>query len=217
MGLKKNKAEDKSTKKSEKSQEEIIKQRKEKTAQQWMPISDIEESRVYRKDNHVIAMIRVQPENIELLSDREKKRRISSLTEEWNGINKEMQIFCVGRPVDLNDYLESLQEKAKMEQDFTRKSVLKGYIQHTTKLVTSGEIIERRFYIILNEPLTNSKAEEDIIKNIEELKDKFNNAELSAEVCYTDEIMDVYALFASPMHAAFEKTEFEFDLPALLV
>ena len=108
------------------SPEEIVRQRREKTAQQWIPISDIEGCIVHRKDNLLVAILRIQPENLELLSDNEKKRKVESLSEELNGETEGLQIFCVGRPVDLNNYLDWLQDKAKMEQDFTRKIGVKG-------------------------------------------------------------------------------------------
>lgn len=206
------------TKKSkvEISQEEIAQQRKEKTAQQWIPIADIDNCITYRKDNIMIGMIRVQPENLELLSDKEKRRKVESLAEELNGITEGLQIFCIGRPVDLNSYLEWLQDKAKMEQDFTRKMVLKGYIKQASQMASSGETTERRFYIIITKPVGN-KGEEELINKLNELQGKFYQAELTTEICKEDEILDVYSLFANPVQASFERAEMEFDLPSILM
>ncbi|MBU3173284.1 TraC family protein [Clostridium estertheticum] len=196
--------------------EEAVQQRREKSAQQWMPITDIEGNIFYLKDNVIAAMLRVQPENIDLLSDREQKRRVESLAEQLNGETEPLQIFCVGRPVDLNAYLETLQEKAKMEQDFTRKMVLKGYIQYTSKMASSGETTERRFYVIITKNVVDSKSESDLINRLNELKSKFEQAELNCDKCNEDELMDVFSLFSSPVQAAFENTEYEFDLPPVI-
>lgn len=204
-------------KKQELSPEEVTQQRREKTAQQWIPIADIEGNIVYRKDNYIMAMLRVQPENIDLLSDNEKRRKVDSLAEGFNGEKEAFQIFCVGRPVDLNNYLEALQEKAKMEQDFTRKMVLKGYIQQASQMASSGETVERRFYIIISKKVEDSKSEDELINRINELQIKLNQAELTCDICNEDEIMDVFCLFASPVQAAFERTEVEFDLPPVLM
>lgn len=198
------------------SQEEIEQQRKEKTAQQWIPIADIDNCITYRKDNIMIGMIRVQPENLELLSDKEKRRKVESLAEELNGITEGLQIFCIGRPVDLNNYLEWLQDKAKIEQDFTRKMVLKGYIKQASQMASSGETTERRFYIIITKTVGN-KGEEELINKLNELQGKFSQAELTTEICKEDEILDVYSLFANPVQASFERAEIEFDLPSVLM
>lgn len=198
------------------NEEELLQQKREKTAQHWMPMADIEGPIVYHKDNHISGMLRVQPENIDLLSDKEKRRKIDALAEGFNGENEPFQIFCVGRPVDLNNYLEMLQEKAKMEQDFTRKMVLKGYIQHTSKLASSGEAIERRFYIIFTKKIKDSKTQSELINRLNEFQIKLSSAELSSSICYEDELMDVFSLFANPVQAAFERTELEYDLPSII-
>jgi hypothetical protein len=204
-------------KKQELTPEQQAQQKKEKTAQQWIPIADIEEKIVYRKDNYIMAMLRVQPENIDLLSDNEKRRKVDSLAEELNGEKEPIQIFCVGRPVDLNSYLEALQEKAKMEQDFTRKMLLKGYIQQASDMASSGETVERRFYIIISKKIEDSKSEDELINRINDLQVKLTQAELNCDICKEDELMDVFSLFASPVQAAFEKPELEYDLPPVLM
>lgn len=187
--------------------EEAAKQTKKKTAQQWIPIVEINGNIVYRKDGYMFGAIRVQPENLNLLSDKEKRRKVESLTEQLNGENEPMQIFCVGRPVDLSNYLEWLQDKAKMEQNFTKKNVLKGFIEQATQMVYSGAAIERRFYVIVSKKREN-KAEIELQNKLKELQIKLTQAELTVDICSDDELIDVFSLFASPIQAAFEKNEY---------
>lgn len=204
-------------KKTELTKEEITQQNREITAQQWIPIVDIEGDIVYKKNNIIAAVLRVQPDNIDLLSDNEKKRKVEALAEGFNGEQEPLQIFCIGRPVDLNNYLEDLQEKAKIEQDFTKKMVLKGYIHQASSMAASGEIVERRFYIIVTKQVTDSKSEDELTNRINELQIKLTQAELTSEKCTDDELMDVFSMFANPAQAAFERSEIEQDLPSLLI
>lgn len=201
--------------KKEINPEIALHQKRERTAQQWIPIADIDGTIVYRKDNLLVAMLRVQPENLELLSDNEKRRKVEALAEELNGEIEGFQIFCIGRPVDLNDYLEWLHEKAKVEQDFTRKMVLKGYIQQASEMASSGETTERRFYFIITKQDGN-KADEELMNRINELQIKLSQAELTSYIYYDDELMDVYSLFANPVQASFEKSELQMILPTVL-
>lgn len=196
--------------------EESVKIRREKTAQQWMPVADIEGSIVYRKDGFLLGAIRIQPENLALLSDAEKRRRIESLTEQWNGEKHGFQIFCIGRPVDLNDYLGVLQEKAKAEQDYTRKRVLKGYIQQASEMASSGETIERRFYLLLTQA-EGDRAVQDLTSRLNEFSIKMAQAELSVSACKDDELLDIFTLFANPIQAAYERSEIRYTLPSLLM
>lgn len=198
------------------SEEELIQKQREKTAQQWIPISDIDGDIVYRKDNIILSMIRIYPVNIDLLSDREKRRKVEALSEALNGEKESMQLWCVGRPVDLNNYLEELQEKARLEQDFTKKMVLKGFIQDASKKASSGEATERRFYLIISKKIIDSKSQDELLYRLNSLKLNLEQAELNCEICHDDEILDVFSLFTSPAQATFELNEIEYDLPPLL-
>lgn len=206
----------KKNKKEVLTSEEKATKTKALTAQQWLPISDIEGNVIYRKDNIITAMLRVQPENIDLLSDREQRRKVDSLAEGFNGEREPIQIFCVGRPVDLSDYLEELNGQSKMEQDFVRKMVLKGYIQQASKIASSGEASERRFYVIIFKHIEDNRTENELINRINELHIKFSQAELNCNICNEDELIEVLALFASPIQAAFEKTVLEYELAPIL-
>lgn len=202
-------------KKEKISTEELQKQTRERTANQWMPVADIDESIVYRKDSHLVGMLRVQPLNIELLSDRERRNKVSSLTEELNGEKEALQIFCIGRPVDLNNYLEWLQDKAKQENDYTRKRLLKAFVKEASYKASSGDTIERRFYIIVSKP-DGKKAEYDLINRLQELKRKLSTVGLNSNICKDDELMDVYALFSHPVQASFERATVDMMFPPVL-
>lgn len=201
--------------KEEKSEEKVIQIRREKTAQQWIPIADIDRSIIYRKDNILVGILRVQPKNLNLLSDNEKKRIVDDLAEGFNGESEGFQIFCIGRPVDLNNYLEWLQNTAKEETNFIKKTVLKGYIQQASEMASSGKTIERRFHIIVTKEIGN-KAEIELMSRLKEFKIKLLQAELDSEICNDDELMDVLSLFANPIQTSFERTEIQYDLPSLI-
>lgn len=197
------------------SPEELQKQIRERTANQWIPISDIENNIVYRKDGHILGMLRVQPLNIDLLSDRERRNKVNALTEELNGEREPIQIFCIGRPVDLNNYLEWLQDKSKHENDYTRKRLLKAFLKEASYKASSGDTIERRFYIIVSKEYSN-KAEEELMNRLYELKRKISAAGLISEICNEDELMDVFSLFSHPIQASFERATMEMLLPPVL-
>lgn len=186
------------------SPEELQKQKRELTANQWIPIADIDENIVYRKDGTLVGMLRVQPLNINLLSDREQRIKVSALTEELNGEKEPFQIFCIGRPVDLNNFLEWLKDKAKQEKDRTKKRLLNNFIKEASYKASSGETIERRFYIIITKP-DAKKAEVDLINRLKELKRKLLTVGLISKVCTDDELLDVYSLFSYPIQASFER------------
>lgn len=197
------------------TKEEIEVQSRKITAQQWMPIADINNNLVYRKDNSVIGMLRIQPKNLNLLSDREQSRIVDAFSECLNGETEPLQLFCIGRPVDLNSYLGWLQDLAKSEPNFTRKRMLKISIQKASQMASSGETIERRFYLIVSKPY-GVKVEVDIRSRLDDLISKLAKAELIASICNDDDLMDVLSLFSNPLQASFEQTVMSYDLPPLI-
>lgn len=88
-------------------------QLKKKAAQDWLPFQDITSSFIYRRDGELVAVLRVEPLNITLKSETEKKRIITAMHEALNGQLEPIQIFCLPRPVDLDTYLERLQKQAR--------------------------------------------------------------------------------------------------------
>ncbi len=205
----------KKAKKEELSEEEKVQQRREKTAQQWIPIADIDGPMAIRKDDVLVKMIKITPENLDLYSEKEKRRKIEALAEGLNGETEGFKFFCIGRPVDLNNYLTWLQEKAKQESDFVRRNLLKGFMHQASQMASSGETMERRFYLILTKPNGN-KALMELNSRVEEFKEKFADAELEAEICDDDEVMDVLDLFANPNQAGIEKTRISHDITTFL-
>ena len=197
------------------SADQLEQQSKQKTAQQWIPVADIKNNMVVKKNGSLIMMLRIQPLNLDLLSERECNKKVEALVEGFNGQNEGMQFFCIGRPVDLNNYLEMLQGKVRQEDNFTRKMLLKGYIQHASKVASSGDITERRFYLIISKPI-GKKTEEELGVRIEQLRMALFNAELQSDICKEDELIDVLSLFASPIQASVEQAELQYQIPSLL-
>lgn len=195
--------------------EDTLKERKEQTAQQWMPIVDLSGPIVVRKDKILLGLIRIQPENLSLLSDHEKRRKVEALAEQLRGELREFQIFCIGRPVDLNQYLDWLQDKAKKEQDYTRKTIMRAYVREASQVAASGEITERRFYIIITQA-PGVKAEVELKQRLDDWIVRLSDADLKAEICGEDELVDVFSLFAHPVQASFERAEMLLDLPPVL-
>lgn len=180
---------------------------KNKSTQSWLPIVDVNNRLIYRRDNYVIAAIRVQPNNIDLLSEKEKHMKIISLHEVKNGIDFEIQIFTIPRPVDLDGYIARLEVEREEESNLIKKRLLDGYIRQAAQLATTGEALERHFYVLLKQKLTkNSKHDEnEILARANELAMNLSGASLQSHVCNDQELRDVLFIFSNPSQAAFER------------
>jgi len=175
------------------------------SVQTWLPFKDIHGGLIYRKDGGLVAVLRVMPYNLNLQSENEKKRVISSIHEAINGQQEAFQILCIGRPVDLDGYLKALQEKTRDTETFQKRRLLQNYIQYVAGLAAGGEAMERRYYILIPELSKSKQMKEIVSKRAHELTEKLKRAGLDVNICSDQEIIDLFFTFTHPIQSAFER------------
>lgn len=178
-------------------------QAKRKTAQDWLPFYDVANSFIFRRDNQLVAVLRIEPINISLKSEGEKKRIITTIHEVLNGQLEPIQIFCLPRPVDLDIYLEKLYRQARETVDQIRKRLLGEYVTYVATVVRAGEAIEHRYYILLSQEF-GKHAKEELSQRAFELASNFSRSGLKITVCDDAAILDMLFSFSQPVQAAFE-------------
>jgi len=178
---------------------------KQKSAQDWLPFQDVTGSFIFRRDGELVAVLRIEPLNITLKSDNEKKRIITAMHEALNGQLDPIQIFCLPRPVDLDTYLERLQQQARETIYQTKKRLLHEYIQYVATVVRGGEAIELRYYVLLSQK-PGKHAKEELSQRAFELASNLGRSDLKITVCDDTAILDMLFSFLQPAQAAFEPT-----------
>lgn len=179
-----------------------------KIAQDWLPFSDVEGNFIIRKDGYLVMALKIEPMNIALKSDAEKKRIIQSIHEAWNAQLEPLQIVSLPRPVDLDHYFSALQNKAKDTLDPKKRRLLQEYINYIATVVRTGEAVERRYYILLSHKAGKS-AKEEISQRAFELSSDLASSGLKVEIADDREVLDMLFSFLQPAQAAFE------DIPVL--
>lgn len=177
---------------------------REKSIQEWLPVFDVERNFEKRRDGYLVAAIKIHPLNIDLLSKREKRRIVKGLHEVINGIQNYFQIITIGRPVDLDLYISSLQEKMKNEKNYSKRNILQAYIKDSISIAAQGETLERRFYILEIEK-EGEFAEEDLSNRMRELSSRLNAIDIKNEFCEEEKLIDLLFIYLNPSEAAYEK------------
>jgi len=175
-------------------------EQRKKTVQDWFPVKDIGDNMILLKDERYVCALRVWPLNIGLKSESEKKRIIQSMYEALNGLKDTMQIFALGRPVDLDSYISFLQSKSKEEINMTKKRLLQEYLKYVASIVTSGEAIERRFFIMIS-----GKEKDELKVKAHELASNLEKSGLKSDMASDQDLIDMLFSFTHPAQAAFEK------------
>ncbi|MBS3984334.1 MAG: TraC family protein [Selenomonadales bacterium] len=170
------------------------------SVREWLPVEAIDARTIKRKDGTHAALIRVMPVNMSLRSEGEKKRAIAAWHEALNGIKAPLQIFALGRPIDLDAYLRRLTDKAQEEGNPTRKKLLREYSRYVAGVASGGETAERRFYVLLT-----AEDAAHAVSAAHELATSLNGAGLTATMCDGQEILEVLFSFFNPDKAATER------------
>ena len=191
-------------KQNQKAKEKALSRTRKKSAQEWLPVRDIRGGVMLRRDKNLVAIIKIEPVNLSLLSQNEKKRIISILHEVINAQQEPMQWLSIGRSVDLDGYIARLEQQSQEVKENVRKKLLKGYIRQAAEMAAGGETLERRFYVLLVQN-PGKYAEKELLNRARELAGNLQGVGLGAELCDDRQILDLLFSFHQPSQASFER------------
>lgn len=198
-----------------KNPEQVLRESRLKAAQDWLPIFDIKDNFVYRRDGQVVSIVKIQPLNIDLLSKSEQRVRIRSLLEALNGFDFPYQIFITAKPVDLDGYIQRLEEM-KDQANIKRRRLLDQYIRTASRKASSGEALERNFYLVTSMERDRRLGDGFLFERAREIASNLTGAGLIASVCSEQELRDLYFTFANPIQSAVERSPLDnSNLPPL--
>lgn len=173
------------------------------TANEFINVLDIRDQFLYTRDGQIIAYLNISPISMDLFSDTEKENICRALTAEFSSLQKPFKFLAVSRPVDIaplvNEYAKMLSETTDQKQ----KELLRNEIMTISNYATSGNVIERKFYIMLwSKYVTGIEA--DLLKECKEFMSKFESVNMSCEVIKEQEIVRLCNLINNPAYACVE-------------
>lgn len=130
----------------------------QRAAQEWLPVREIRDGCLIRPDGGVVAGVKIAPFSLALKSERERAGAIQGFQAALNGLGVPWQIVSQYRPVDLDAYLNYL-DGLHAEASGARRQVLGEYARWVRGLVQAGEIVERRYYLLLHRQGKDAMAE----------------------------------------------------------
>ncbi|MFH1315752.1 MAG: hypothetical protein ABIH67_05165 [Candidatus Uhrbacteria bacterium] len=124
--------------------------------QRYLDIAEIRENVVVLKDGTLRAVIMVSSINFALKSEDEQNAIVQAYMAFLNGIDFPLQIVIQSRSMDIDSYIGSIrQERKKIENDALQMQI-DDYLSFIQELVSLGEIMQKRFYIVIPyDPATN--------------------------------------------------------------
>ncbi len=173
------------------------------TANEFINVKDIRDRFLYTRDGQIIAYIKISPISIDLFSDNEKEQMCRVLTAELSSNKKPFKFLAVSRPVDIspliNEYTQLLSETSDQKQ----KELLRNEMMVVSNYATSGEVVERQFYIMLWKRYQDG-VENDLIKECREFCQKFESLNICCEIINEQEIVRLCNLINNPAYTYYD-------------
>lgn len=119
------------------------------STQQFLDINEIKDNTIILKDGSVRAVLMVSSINFALKDEEEQEAIISSYVSFLNNISFPIQIVVQSRQFNIESYLEDLEEKAKEQTNELLKMQTEEYIGYIKELVSMGNIMNKKFYIVI--------------------------------------------------------------------
>ncbi len=126
--------------------------------QRYLDIAEIREDTVVLKDGTLRAVIMVSSINFALKSQEEQQATVQSYMQFLNGLDYPIQVVIQSRKMNVDAYMEALKKREAEISNDLLKAQIRDYRGFVNELVDLGEIMQKRFYVVVPyDPVTDKK------------------------------------------------------------
>ena len=180
---------------------------KKQTLNEFLNIKDIKSNYLYTLDEQVITFIKVNPINIELLSDEEMESKMDLASIEFSNEQYPYKILVIPRAVDISEHIKEQEKLKKHLEDDVCIEIINNRIITTSEIVENKNIIENEFYIMIFD--RNKENIENVLnKRINNWINRLKNCDLQSEVLDERQIILLIKSFTIPEFARTEGTDY---------
>src|SRR4030042_2549336 len=119
------------------------------STQDHLSIEDVRDDLVVMKNANAVMVIQTGAVNFDLLSEREQDAMIYSFGAFLNSLTFPVQIVIRSKLVDISNYLNKLDEAKRKILNPKLTYQIELYKNFIKELVTKGNILDKRFYIVV--------------------------------------------------------------------
>jgi len=173
------------------------------SANEFINVKDIRDRFLYTRDGQIIAYIKVNPISVDLFSQNEKEQMCRTLTAELSSSRKAFKFLAVSRPVDISPLISDYSNLLTKTTDQIQKQLLRNEMMVMSNYATSGEVVERQFYLMLWEKYSEG-IEQSLSKRCYEFMSKFESSNFRCSFIKEDEIIRLCNLINNPAYVHLE-------------
>ncbi len=198
----------------------------------YLDIAEIREDCVILKDGTLRSVLLVSSINFALKSEEEQNAIISAYVSFLNSLEFPLQIVVQSRKLNIDDYLERLKKAEKEQTHELLRIQIADYRQYVKELVEMGDIMSKRFYVIVPyDPLSDKrkgfwarlgevftpgaavrlseekfkKRRRDLMTRVEHIQMLLSSMGLSSVILDTQSLIELYYNIYNPEVAETEK------------
>ncbi len=185
-----------------------LKSKSKTSARNQIAIKGVRDGILILPNNQYRAILEVAALNFELRSDEEQDAIIDTYESVLNSVGVPLQILIRTREIDMDKYLEDLQDRRRDEKEEIYRDQLKNYNEFIRTLIADNKILTRHFYIVVPYQPTdkNEKADFELVE--EQLRLRLDivskgMAKLAMHTFQIDslKVLDLFYSFYSPTQA----------------
>lgn len=127
----------------------LQKSKNKTSARNQIAVKGVRDGVLMLPNNEYRAILQVSSLNFELRSEEEQDAIIDTYESFLNSVGSPLQILVRTREIDMDKYLEDLNERLEDETEQIYKKQLKNYDEFIRSLITNNKILTRHFYIVV--------------------------------------------------------------------
>ena len=183
----------------------LQKSKTKSSSRQQIAIKGVRDGILLLPNNQYRAVLEVSSLNFELKSEEEQDAIIDTYESFLNSVGSSLQILIRTREIDMDRYLEELNERLHGETEKVYKQQLKNYDEFIRSLITTNKILTRHFYLIVPYTAT-SKTDFELVQEQLNLKLDIMAKGMTRLGMHTKElssleVLDLFYSFYNPVQA----------------
>ncbi|MBQ3408271.1 MAG: hypothetical protein IJH12_03590 [Clostridia bacterium] len=185
----------------------FFKEEEEQSLNEFLNVKNIKENILYTLDGQVAQFIKVEPINIELLTDEELESKMNFSSIEFSEEQQPYKILVIPRAVDISEHIEEQEELKRKIDDDVGIEIINNRIISTTEIVENKNIIENEFYIMIYDS-NKDNIENELMKRANNWINRLKNCGYRSSLLYEREIILLIKSFTIPEFARSEGTDY---------
>lgn len=161
----------------------------------FIPFQDVWDNCVYLDNNRIVGGIKVGSINLCLLFDEEQKIKVFEFKKILNSIDYPIKILSVDRPIQLDENINILNTKIKQETNKAKVKILNEDLDYINTLNTDKEVVNREFYLLVEE---NSDNEKLLKQKLSDILIELNSMGLSSSIITSEGWRDILFIILNP-------------------